>query len=501
MTSTTSDGSALGSSASAGSAPRPGWHKLAYGGLLALLVWAPVPLGSNRPWALGLLAAGLWALVALHLGGAAASGAGSHGRRLARGAWPLALMAGFCALVWGQTLALNTTEGATGLAGLLGTQDVYSTRLYLLTALAYLGGFVLVLLCVGTPERASQLLAVLVLGGVLQAVLAVGLYASGASYSFLYEDFQQGGRVSGTFPNPDHLAGYLELTLSAGLGLMLAQFGGLAGGKRSWKQRLVAALQFMMSRKMILRMVLVVMVVSLVMTRSRMGNGAFFLALVLVGLVVAMVSQRLRRPALWLVVSMAIVDVLIVGQLVGLDKLVDRMKGTAESTVVDARGLDDDASVVAVRRKEESIQERLQVPLLSLPLVAQAPWFGHGGGTYALSFAPIKPEGYPLYWNHAHNDFVEIAADTGLVGLGLLLLLACTTAWRAARMLRDSQPRLNRGVGAAALMGLCCMLLHSLVDFNLQIPANALTLVVLLALVWALPQVPTGAASAKPGAA
>ena len=68
-----------------------------------------------------------------------------------------------------------------------------------------------------------------------------------------------------------------------------------------------------------------------------------------------------------------------------------------------------------------------------------------------------------------------------------LLLLAAASAWRAARMLPDDQPRLTRGIGVAALTALCCMGLHSVVDFNLQIPANALVFTTLLALVWAVP--------------
>ena len=74
-----------------------------------------------------------------------------------------------------------------------------------------------------------------------------------------------------------------------------------------------------------------------------------------------------------------------------------------------------------------------------------------------------------------------------LVGLGLLMVLAASTVWRAARMLRDAEPRLKRGVGVAALMAICSIGLHGMVDFNLQIPANAFTLVLLMALVWATP--------------
>ena len=419
------------------------------------------------------------ALITLLLGSGLARQHGAK-QRVMRASWPLALMAVFAGLLVGQLVSPGPLEG------LLHTADTFQTRIYLLTSLALLAAFALVVACVNTPRRATWLLGTLVGAGVLQALMAVALASSGATYQFLFAEFEQRGRATGTFVNPDHLAGYLELCLSAGLGLMLAQFGGgraaQAGG---WQQRLALALTFMLSGKMVLRMMLVVMVVALVMTHSRMGNGAFFLALLLIGGLVAVVSQRLRKPALWLVASMALIDIIIIGQWVGLDRVVERLKDTAESSLVAATpGMSD---VIAPAQREESVQDRLRIPRLSLPLIAQQPWFGHGGGTYYLSLPAIKPTGFPLLWDHAHNDFVELATDTGLVGLGLLMGLAASTAWRAARMLRDVEPRLKRGVGVAALMAICSIGLHGMVDFNLQIPANALTLVLLMALVWTTP--------------
>ncbi len=481
--------------------PGPWWDRVAFGGLLLALVWAPLPLGSNRPWAVGVLASLLCLLVALYLLGAVHGGHARFRGRLLAAAWSLGLMGCFALLLLGQLSAPAWLQAP------LHTMDAFQTRIYLLTTLAYLAAALLVALCVGTARRVTLLLVAVLAAGVLQAVIAVALYSAGASYQYLFTDFAQGGRVTGTFVNPDHLAGYLELCLSAGLGLMLAQFGGGQQQVRGWRQKVVSALTFMLSAKMLLRLMLVVMVVALVMTHSRMGNGAFFLALLLVGGLVAVVSRRLRRPALWLVASMALVDLVIIGQWVGLDRVVERLQDTAESSVLDASaptapGIISSTAlgVIAPLHREDSIQERLRVPVLSLPLVAQQPWFGHGGGTYFLSLPAIKPAGFPHLWDHAHNDYVEVAVDTGWVGLALLLALATATAWRALRMLSDSAPRLNRGVGAAALTALSCMGLHSLVDFNLQIPANAITLVVLLALVWITPMsatLPAGAAAPR----
>ena len=424
------------------------------------------------------MASGLWAALLTCWVGNLSAGHLGYCRRLVRAALPLALLGAFALLLVGQLWAPALA------ASYLHTLDPFQTRIYLLTSLAFFAAFVLVQLCVNTPARATLLLATVVGAGVLQAVIAVALFSTGASYQFMFVDFEQGGRATGTFPNADHLAGYLQLCLAAGLGLLLAQFGGARVAQHTWQARIANALAFLLSGKMLLRLMLVVMVVALVMTHSRMGNGAFFFALLLMGGFVAAVSQRLRRPALLLVLSMAVVDIFIIGQWVGLARVVERLQGTAQATVA-AGGAPDVSSVIAAANTEESVQDRLQVPRLSLPLVWQQPWFGHGGGTYFLSLPAIKPAGFPYLWDHAHNDYVELAVDTGLAGLGLMLLLGVATAWRAACMLRDAEPRLKRGVGVAALMALSCLGIHGMVDFNLQIPANSLTLILLLALVWA----------------
>ena len=55
----------------------------------------------------------------------------------------------------------------------------------------------------------------------------------------------------------------------------------------------------------------------------------------------------------------------------------------------------------------------------------------------------------------------------------------------ALRTLYERRDPLCRGIAFGATMGIIAIMIHSWVDFNLQIPANALTFVVLLALGWA----------------
>lgn len=430
-------------------------------GLLLVLAWAPVPLASNRTWAVGVLAIVLPGLLLL-----AAAGALARGECLLEcfgaGRWPLALMAAFGAWLGLQYVGV----------GPITTADPFNTLQYLLATLAYCSAFALVLLLVRTERRVRWLAGTMVVVGTLEALVAIGLFASRASHIYLFMPYQQGSRAMGTFANFDHLAGFMELCISVGVGLMLAHMGHGDDKVRNRKQRVVAALKFMMSAKMLVRLMLVVMVITLVLTRSRMGNVAFFTSLLVVGALGMVTNPRLRKSAFWLVLSLVVVDVIVVGQWVGLERVVQRLQNTAVMTE-HARG-------------EESLQQRAQTPVQAFGMVKAHPLAGVGAGSFYTEFPRFKSADKEGYWDHAHNDYVQIAAETGLVGFGLLAGLVLLAIWRIARLWRLHESRLNRGMAFGAAMAVCAFLVHSWVDFNLQIPANALYFSVILALVWAL---------------
>ncbi|MBS1209293.1 MAG: O-antigen ligase protein [Proteobacteria bacterium] len=457
-------------------------ERVLFGVFAFLLVWAPLPLASNRSWALGLLASGLWLLLGVTILCLIWRGE-SVLARLAPGRWPLLLLSLFAVLVFGQSLVLPLGVRALFVPGADTpgpvSVDAFNTQQYLLATLVHLAGFALTLL-LARGERGVQVLAgVFVASGVLQALIAILLYASQAEYTFLFMHFEQGARASGTFANWDHLAGYMEMCLSIGIGLMLARMSSGSEREVTRRQKLVALLHFMMSRKMLLRLMLVIMVIALVLTHSRMGNAAFFISLLLVSCIGMARNKRLRKSAFWLVLSLVVVDVVVVGQWIGLDRVMQRLQGTelTQTQVV---------QLVPGAPREETLEERIRPARQSLAMVAERPWLGFGGASFYTAFPRFKSLELPWYYDHTHNDYVELAADTGLLGLGLLAGVVLLTIRRVVRLWGEQQSRVNRGIAFGGAMAICCLLLHSAVDFNLQMPANGLTFVVMLGLIWVL---------------
>jgi len=461
------------------------WAQQAERGLLGFfmvaLVWLPLPLASNRQWAVALFAAIVWLLLA-------ASGLLRLNAGAARADAPRTSWGGHLVLA---LLVLLTAWTSLQLAPFGYTEDVHETRIYALRCIGYVGAFWLVQLLVTSDRRRMALLAGVLGAGVVQALIAMVLFSGGASYEYLGSSFAQGTRATGTFPQPDALANYLLLAFSAGLAVMLMQMGAAQTRPpgRTRRHRVHAAIEFMMSGKMVVRLMLITLVIALVLTRSRMGNGAFFLGLLVTAAWVMARSPALRRSAAILVVSLLVVDVIVIGQWVGLSKVLNRMEATEIAAEAASATPSDPAQATTAPRvhREETLAERTRPVRDTLAMLRERPWTGFGGGAFYNAFTRYKVESLPLPYNHAHNDYVEIAADLGLPGLLLFGSVALLTAVRAIQLMQDRSSPHARGVAAGVGMGLICALLHALVDLNLQINANAMVLTVLLAVVWSVP--------------
>jgi O-antigen ligase len=81
--------------------------------------------------------------------------------------------------------------------------------------------------------------------------------------------------------------------------------------------------------------------------------------------------------------------------------------------------------------------------------------------------------------DHAHNDYLELLADTGLMGglcgLGFIALLL----WQGLKRLESAKWGSARAIRGGSLAACAGLLIHSLVDFNLHIPSNALLFLLL----------------------
>jgi O-antigen ligase len=107
---------------------------------------------------------------------------------------------------------------------------------------------------------------------------------------------------------------------------------------------------------------------------------------------------------------------------------------------------------------------------------------GSGFGAFSEIIPAYLPRGDSESWLQLHNDYLEVYLAGGLVAVALVVWLAVAFVARAVRVVR-SEFACDRGLPALGLaLGLLALAAHEAVDFNLQVPANALLFVVIAAM-------------------
>jgi O-antigen ligase len=102
------------------------------------------------------------------------------------------------------------------------------------------------------------------------------------------------------------------------------------------------------------------------------------------------------------------------------------------------------------------------------------PWIGTGLGTLQIAFPAYETLYDGKIVNHAHNDYLEAAAETGFVGILCCAWCVGALFFYSLRQLLGPDKSFAAALHLSGLTACCAFAAHSLVDFNLHIPANAL---------------------------
>lgn len=426
-----------------------------YALVLGLLVVMPLAMGSNREW-LWLAQAGLTLLLLASLAAQFALTSLAPSRCLIGARWSLVPLGLF--LAYGALQAMAFTQLSA---------DPWASRLALLQSLMLASLYVLVLQDGSSRRRVRILLVTVVVLGLAEASFAAVMALSGAEWNLWGRRHGGVGFATGTFVNRNHFAGFLEMALAMGIGLLIAEMRGRRPSSDR-REQLRRMLKLILGQRMWLRLALVIMVIALVLTRSRMGNTAFFGSLMGTGLIGLWLYRNPPRSLVVLLTSLVLIDVLIVGTWFGVEQVVDRIvQTTAVETTAGA-----------------SVEGRVNVNRELLRAAADHWLLGTGGGTFYTVFPAYHSPELSNFFDHAHNDYLEFLIEYGVVGCAFLLAFAGACLGAGLSAMRRRRDTLARGVAFASVMGTIAIAIHSLVDFNLHIPANAAYFMIVLALGW-----------------
>jgi len=257
-----------------------------------------------------------------------------------------------------------------------------------------------------------------------------------------YKDIPQSVyRLTSTFGNPDHLAGYMEMAIPLLLGLFLAGF-------RRLKLIFMLYLTF-------------ILFTALILSLSRGGWIGAFTGLVFMSVVLLKNRHFKNRRLITSIAGVFIIVALIV---------------LASTPVVDR--------IRTIEQKEElpNFQSRVTRWKGTVELIKDYPLLGSGPGTFSTVFTQYQPPGLACFSVYAHNDYLHFIAEAGLPLAAVIVWMMIVLYKKGFQKLRNPS-RLVRGITIGAMSGITAILIHSIGDFNLHIPANALLFTVLTAVV------------------
>ena len=275
----------------------------------------------------------------------------------------------------------------------------------------------------------------------------------------LWVDYVQAymGDARGTFINRNHFAGFIEMVWPLVLGFTLAQGG---WGQGYTLKKILASER--LNRQALLALGIVVLLLALLFSRSRAGIAGAAMGFLTFILLARSGSKGMFRYA-WLFLVGIFGMLAVYSIIIGVGPITERFFT-----------LSDGDSRLAFWRD-------------SLPIIKDHP-LGIGLRNYEKVF--------PVYnvsmlsdkrLEYAHNDYLQLLIEAGWIGFtavltGFLIFMG-KSAYRIKHMNSHKDP-MRFFLAAGAFSGLVSLAFHSFFDFNLQIPANCVYFVTLMAILY-----------------
>ncbi|TKB44657.1 O-antigen ligase family protein [Thalassotalea mangrovi] len=448
--------------------------------LLLLIFWLPVPLGSNRPWAWAILEIWSFGLVMLWL---LSSNWQQIKTRLApyrffllaltiftawQGLQCIPLPQGLLAVLSNTSLHLQLQAASVEQPDVVNawftlSLDANQTLIMFVKSCAYLGLACLIFWHIDSLLKLRQLLAVMILAGLLQAVYGTYSLFTDPEFSWFFST-KTNENATGSFVYRNHFANFIVLTASLVLGWLLAMI--LKSARNSSRQRFFQ--QFLsgyVSGKFTLRLILACMVIALVLSHSRMGNSAFFISLTLTLCVCVFIYRKknpaLKRSIVILLFSVLAIDALILGSWFGIEKVKQRIENTSLVT-----------------------ESRDNVAIDSIDLVLDFPLTGAGAGAFYTVYPSVQQQGVNGFYDHAHNDYLQFVIEYGVPASALMAAIVWLSLWYGLQAALYRKRSFIQGVALGSGMAIFAMLIHISVDFNLQSPSNTVYFIIVLCIAW-----------------
>jgi len=253
----------------------------------------------------------------------------------------------------------------------------------------------------------------------------------------------------GPFVNRNHYAGFMEMLFPVAFGAFLAY---KPGGNTSLRQKLLEAADKRANIYILLGFASVLIAVSIFLTLSRGGILSWFISMMILGLMVIL-SRKNDKMGMIIVVVVALIMLSVTW--FGWNSIFNRFEqiGNIGSVEADAR---------------------MNIWKDTMEIVRDFPVTGTGFGSFASIFPKYQTVITEGVVDHAHNDYIELLTDGGIIAFVLTSWFLFEVFWRSYKSFHLRKETYSIYLYLGSLTGLIAILIHSLTDFNLHIASNGL---------------------------
>lgn len=338
--------------------------------------------------------------------------------------------------------------------------DPIATREEFLRVLTYIMLFWVVFNRIRKREQVERVIVTIIGIGFFLAVFAIIQKYSSNGKIYWIRETAQGGEPFGPYVNRNHFAGYMEIVLPLTIGYMLAQ-SPVRTDRLGIRRRLLLWTSHQTSKSILLLFAAIFMGTALLLTGSRGGLVSFAGSMVFF-VMMAIMKQTAHSRA----VRLALVCC-------GL-------------TLIAAIWIGGNSAFLSLERLEKTLQEPSteERAILWRDTVRMANDYlrlGSGFNTFEAVFPAYKTSTTQMIFQYAHNDYLQLLAEGGIVAFSLIgwFIIAWYRKVIAGWLTRHDPFAVY--LALAGMTAVVAILIHSLSDFNLHIPANAIATVIVLA--------------------
>lgn len=311
-----------------------------------------------------------------------------------------------------------------------------------------------------SADKTDKLIKAFIVIATFEAFYGLLEYLSGHQHIFFFKKIYNRDSVTGTFVNPNHFAGFLEMILPIALGIFFYWLKKSEKEFSTFKEKIVSLSQPLKLKSFLTFVSIAIIFSGLLLSYSRSGIIVCILSLIFL---FSFTIFWYRKGKIKLSLILLIL-ILLVSPFIGFGWEKMQQKFAAIETEFSAQS------------------SRIDVWEDSYHIFSDFPLFGSGLGTFEDAFPIYSSKDRGVRYDFAHNDYIQLLTETGITGFLIIvssIIFIITIAYKKVRKYRNERQPIFFGL----LASFFAIMIHEFTDFNLYIYSNALLFSIVLALI------------------